>query len=262
MALHLTTEFKLENLGDIEVKTEGGIDFKTADFEGYGAVFANLDRQGDVIEKGAFAGARPTKVKLFWQHKQDEPIGIWKSLREDDHGLYAKGQINLGTQRGMEAYSLLKQGALDSLSVGFRIPPGGQSFEEQADKSYIRRIAKTELFEISLVSIPANPLATITSVKSEFVPTTTEREFEAMLRDQMGLTRAQAKALMVGGWKSLEMRITDLRDAEGDRCETTETQRDAGDGAESKLEEQLLAIRKMSLDLHRSFERLRSVAKG
>ena len=96
-------------------------------FEGYGSVFNNPDLGNDVIRNGAFRKSLrrrgPRNVKLLYQHKTDMPIGVFDSMKEDDHGLYVKGRLALKTQMGSEAYELLKMGALDGLSIGFRTQP-------------------------------------------------------------------------------------------------------------------------------------------
>ena len=96
-------------------------------FEGYGSVFGNKDLGNDVIEAGAFTKSlkrrKPQSVKLLYQHKSDMPIGVFDSIKEDQHGLVVKGRLALKTQAGAEAYELLKMGALDGLSIGFRVNP-------------------------------------------------------------------------------------------------------------------------------------------
>ena len=156
-------------------------------FEGYGSVFGNKDLGNDVIEKGAFTKSikrRTNKgVKLLYQHKSDMPIGVFDEIREDDHGLVVKGRLALKTQAGAEAYELLKMGALDGLSIGFKINP--------AEVSYDRRIIKeVDLMEVSLVTFPMNPQATVRSVKGQEISI---REWEKGMRDAFNLSRSESK---------------------------------------------------------------------
>jgi HK97 family phage prohead protease len=134
--------------------------------EGYGNTFGNIDSYGDIVEPGAFTKTladRGDKVKLLWQHDATQPIGVWDSLQEDKTGLAVKGRINLKTQRGREAHELLKMGALDGLSIGF-IP-----VRSEVEKSTgINRIKEAKLFEVSLVTFPANEQSTITAIKQAF----------------------------------------------------------------------------------------------
>ncbi len=130
-------------------------------FEGYGAVFGNIDSDGDIIAKGAFADSlRLRTPKMLWQHNAREPIGVFTEVKEDENGLYVKGKL-INTGRGAEAYELLKMGALDGMSVGFKT--------KQASRDHgtgRRTIMQAELMEVSLVTFPANELATVTAVKS------------------------------------------------------------------------------------------------
>jgi HK97 family phage prohead protease len=138
-------------------------------FTGYGAVFSNVDLGRDIIAPGAFAKTLAkklaSKIKLLWQHDPAHPIGIWESLTEDKRGLLVKGRllINQGVPKADEAYALLKAGAIDGMSIGFEIPEGGSSFD---DKKRVRTINEASLWEVSLVTFPMNPKASVTNVKS------------------------------------------------------------------------------------------------
>lgn len=160
-------------------------------FEGYGSVFGNKDLGNDVIESGAFAKSlkkrKPQNVKLLYQHKSDMPIGVFDEIREDDHGLVVKGRLALKTQAGAEAYELLKMGALDGLSIGFRVNPKEVSYDKRGNKRIIKEV---DLMEVSLVTFPMNPQATVRSVKGEDI---TIREWEKGLRDAFQLSRSEAK---------------------------------------------------------------------
>ena len=88
--------------------------------EGYGSVFGNEDSYGDVIVPGAFAASIARKTpKMLWQHDMAKPIGVWDEISEDGMGLRLRGRV-ANTSQGMEARELVKMGALDGLSIGFR----------------------------------------------------------------------------------------------------------------------------------------------
>ncbi len=133
-------------------------------FSGYASVFGVIDNHDDIILEGAFSDLTKNagEIKLLWQHRADEPIGIFTHIEEDDNGLYVEGQLLLEIERAREAYALLKSGALKGLSIGFRVT----DFEID-DETEVRVIKKAELFEISLVTFPANDSAKILSVKSD-----------------------------------------------------------------------------------------------
>ena len=160
-------------------------------FEGYGSVFGNKDLGNDVIEKGAFTKSirrRTNKgVKLLYQHKSDMPIGVFDVIKEDDHGLVVKGRLALKTQAGAEAYELLKMGALDGLSIGFKINPSEVSYDRRSNKRIIKEV---DLMEVSLVTFPMNPQATVRSVKGQEISI---REWEKGMRDAFNLSRSESK---------------------------------------------------------------------
>ena len=160
-------------------------------FEGYGSVFGNKDLGNDVIEKGAFTKSikrRTNKgVKLLYQHKSDMPIGVFDEIKEDDHGLVVKGRLALKTQAGAEAYELLKMGALDGLSIGFKINPSEVSYDRRSNKRIIKEV---DLMEVSLVTFPMNPQATVRSVKGQEISI---REWEKGMRDAFNLSRSESK---------------------------------------------------------------------
>ncbi len=128
------------------------------------------------------------KVKLLSQHKTDEPIGVFTEIYEDQKGLYVKGQLAMGTQKGRETYELLKMGALDGMSIGFKADPTKQSYNE--NKRGVRTLKEVDLMEISLVTFPMNEQAMVQSVKGN---SKSIREWEKILRDAGGLSRTEAK---------------------------------------------------------------------
>jgi len=127
--------------------TEGSA---TGAIEGYAAIFGQPDRGGDIIAPGAFAASlvrRATSIKLLWQHDPAQPIGVWDSVAEDAKGLRVSGRLLTDIQRGAEAASLLRAGALDGLSIGYRAI--------RADRQGPHRhLTEIDLWEISLVTFP------------------------------------------------------------------------------------------------------------
>ena len=165
-------------------------------FAGYGSVYGVLDYGDDIIAPGAFSesvqraqqsGVMPA---LLWQHKAAEPIGAYTLLREDDHGLYVEGRLALRTQRGLEAYELMRMQALSGLSVGFQTR--ADSFDA---KTGVRTIRKGDLWEVSLVTFPMNDHARVHTMKS-LASIGDVRGAERYLREHLGLSRAQAKGFV------------------------------------------------------------------
>ena len=191
--LDVKFEIKTEEIGE-----EKGL------FSGYGSIFNNKDLGNDVVLAGAFAqsiGRKGAKaVKLLYQHKQDEPIGVFDEIIEDQKGLKVKGRLAMGTQRGREVYELMKMGAIDGLSIGYRVDDKGYEY----DKRRRRRMLKSvDLMEISAVTFPMNPRARIQAVKGA---ERTVRDWEQFLRDEGSLSRTEAKAAASAVTKALEQR--------------------------------------------------------
>jgi hypothetical protein len=183
--VELKAEIKLLAEEDIDLPEEQGT------FEGYASVFGNTDLGNDVIKKGAFTESlkarKPKGIKLLYQHKSDMPIGVFDDIKEDGTGLHVKGRLALKTTAGRDAYELLKMGALDAMSIGFRANPDEVSYDKRAKK---RTIGEVDLLEISLVTFPMNPKALIRSVKATEISI---REWENGMRDAFSLSRSQAK---------------------------------------------------------------------
>lgn len=192
MTLHYQT-------ADFELKREPDHD---GVFEGYASVFGVVDQGMDVVERGAFTkslgGGR--KVKMLWQHDQSQPIGVWDEISEDERGLKVKGRVLKEVQKGAEAQALMKAGALDSMSIGYRTV---EAAEEAGGR--VRKLLEVDLFEISLVTFPMLPEAMVTDVKS----IKTIREFETALRDA-GFSQTEAKAISADGFNGLATHRDDV----------------------------------------------------
>lgn len=201
-----------------EVKFDAGaVDEKTGTFEGYGAVFGNLDSYGDVIQKGAFKAtlkdwkkARSLPPMLVqhggWMMTDMDalPVGKWEEMAEDDTGLRVKGRlINLDTERGKNIYGAMREGVLDGMSIGYR----AKEFTYGTKPDEPRRTLKAlELVEVSIVTFPANGRARVDAVKAASL---TERDLERLLTQDAGLSRSVARRLMSGGFDAVKA----MRDA-------------------------------------------------
>lgn len=169
-------------------------------FAGYANTFDHLDRAGDITMRGAFLKSiqkhlvEGTKPKMLAHHDVTRPIGVWEVMIEDEKGLYVEGRLTQGVRDADEAYALLKDGALDSMSIGYRVVR-----EEYDRKSGANLLHEVDLHEISLVAIPANQESVVTAVKSGH----DVRSLEKALRDA-GLSRREAKVLLAKGISGLE----------------------------------------------------------
>jgi HK97 family phage prohead protease len=134
-------------------------------FEGYASLFGKVDLGRDMVEPGAFAASLSKRgaggIRMLFQHDPAEPIGSWTEIAEDTRGLRVKGRLSLQVARGREVHALMRQGALDGLSIGFR------TVRARTDaKTGVRRIAEVDLWEISIVTFPMLPEARVAAVKA------------------------------------------------------------------------------------------------
>jgi HK97 family phage prohead protease len=144
--------------------------------EGYASLFGELDQARDMMMRGAFAetlSARGIRrVPMLFQHDPSEPVGIWLELREDHRGLFARGRLIPEVARGRELLSLLRAGAIDGLSIGFRT-----SKARIDPRTRIRRIYAVDLWEISIVTFPMLTGARVRAVKRSQARTRAEQEW-------------------------------------------------------------------------------------
>ncbi|MFI0847728.1 HK97 family phage prohead protease, partial [Mesorhizobium sp. IMUNJ 23232] len=93
-------------------------------FSGYASLFDTVDLGKDMVVRGAFARSIRDRgaagIRMLYQHDPAEPIGVWTELREDTRGLFVRGQLAKNVVRAREVLSLMRAGALDGLSIGFR----------------------------------------------------------------------------------------------------------------------------------------------
>jgi len=168
------------------------------EFEGHGSTFKNVDYGGDIMLPGAFKRSISQHKKtgqwppMFWMHDPSRVAGKWTDMREDANGLYVKGVL-ADTPLGNEIHTLLKMDAVRGMSIGY------STVDSDYDDDGNRLLKEVELWEVSVVSLPMNPLAQVAHVKSrlsaagEYVPT--PREFEHALRD-VGCSQKTAKRII------------------------------------------------------------------
>lgn len=193
-------------------------------FSGYGSVFGNVDHGRDVVMRGAFTETlmKATQTgrmpKMLWYHDVREPIGVWQEMREDDHGLFVKGKLTKGVAKADEAYALMKDGAIDGLSIGYL------SLDDDIDRDLgVRKLKKLDLMEVSVVTLPMNDAATVTSVKSLLSGLSAQdwRDLEAALRDE-DLSRADAVKAVSGLKKYLRRDVGEPNTAPRDEAVAAE----------------------------------------
>ena len=148
---NLTSNFKA-----LDENEDGSVNIK-----GYAST-SDQDRAGDIVDPNAWSkggiGNYENNPIILFNHDYHNPIGKTTELGVDERGLKIKGKISKSAGKVSE---LIKEGVLGAFSVGFRVKDA--DYIEETD-GY--RIKDAELFEISVVSVPANQAATFSVAKA------------------------------------------------------------------------------------------------
>ena len=162
-----------------EIRADGDV----PGLSGYASHFGSIDSYGTAVKKGAFArtiSQRGDKIPVLWNHWPDNVIGKPTELKEDDTGLWFNASISEGTNQGRDVMTLLRDGVPLGMSFGFEtlksrpIEEGDnldweqapEFYKDPANREYVRIIEEVRLWEISVVTFPANELATINDVRN------------------------------------------------------------------------------------------------
>jgi HK97 family phage prohead protease len=134
-------------------------------FSGYASLFGVADLSRDMVVPGAFAKSiaerGPGGIRMLFQHDPATPIGTWREIREDSRGLFVRGRLTTEVARAREVLALMRAGAIDGLSIGFRTVRGRTDA-----KTGVRKLIEVDLWEISIVTFPMLPTARISAVKA------------------------------------------------------------------------------------------------
>lgn len=162
--------FYLNSSFEAKALSKGSKSLKIA---GY-ANTTSKDRAGDIVTAEAWAKGvenfRQNPVMLY-QHKHDCPIGRFNQITVDKKGIFVEGTVSEAAEKNHGIHTLIKDGALKSFSVGFRVKDGKYN---SADDTML--ITEVELLEISIVSVPCNQ-ESLFSLRKSFDTTDDYRSF-------------------------------------------------------------------------------------
>jgi HK97 family phage prohead protease len=189
---HITRPFEIKEIG------------ADGTFSGYGSVFGNVDSYGDIVAPGAFSASLQSwkdqgrLPPVLWQHNSREPLGPYTEMREDDRGLFVRGSLLINdVPRAKEARALMAAKAIGGLSIGFI------TRDDSIDRvTGIRTLKQVDLWEVSIVTFPANQAAQVTDVKSAIDTLESLADAERWLRDAAGCSKSSATAF-IGRVKAL-----------------------------------------------------------
>lgn len=184
-------ETKQIALEAVQLKADGD-----GQFAGYASVFGGLDSYGDTIEPGAYEKTlenRDRPIRMRWNH-YGPVVGKYTEIKEDDTGLWVRGELTPGHSVAEDVYASLKHGAIDGLSIGYRV----RDYDMDGN---VRRLKEIDLVEISVVEEPADLGARVGDVKDHYIAELIEqvdslKDAEAMMREAFGLSRGQATSLV------------------------------------------------------------------
>lgn len=156
------TQFRAINLAqfvDLEFRADG----PKREFEGIAVPWdVEIDVDGwayEVWRSGAFnhqlRAARRIKAANGHIPLGGDLIGSLREMRNDTKGLFIRGKITDGVNKGDEALALMTDGSLDELSIGFYRVPGGDSVTRKPDGRPLYEMRKADLFEVALVPFGA-----------------------------------------------------------------------------------------------------------
>lgn len=123
--------------------------------------FAEADRYGDIITKGAFSPI-PATLPMLFAHDPAQVVGVWNEFAETPEGLEVKGRLFVGQTRADEVRAMVQAGAITGISIGF----DKRQWAARPDHRTGRTIRSLTLAEVSLVSVPAHPRARIRTAKN------------------------------------------------------------------------------------------------
>ncbi len=153
------------------------------------------DRAGDIVTAEAWAKGvenfRKNPVMLY-QHKHDQPIGRFDSIRVDKKGIYVEGTVSDAAEKNHGIHTLIKDGALKSFSVGFAVKDG--KFNNSTDTMLITDV---ELLEISIVSVPCNQ-DSLFSVRKSFESDDDYKNFVKSFTEEAVTEKAFASGIKAG----------------------------------------------------------------
>jgi uncharacterized protein len=159
-ALHREMKFANAELSGVEAD---------GSFFGYASLFGETDLNRDLVMRGAFQksiGKRGAAgIRMLFQHDPGAPIGVWTEVREDSRGLFVRGRLMTEVAKGREVLALMRAGAIDGLSIGFRTVRGRTDA-----KSGVRHLLEVDLWEVSVVTFPMLPQARVSGVKTMTSP--------------------------------------------------------------------------------------------
>ena len=140
--------------------------------EGYASTWTKTpDSYGDIVRKGAFTETLKKRkatghpFPLCFNHDFDQIIGAVIEAEEDDYGLKIRASF-LNTPAAQEKRELVKEGIVWQFSFAYSVLGAEAPTEEEKRQGIYQILTKLDLYEVSLVPVPANQTAIVTEIKN------------------------------------------------------------------------------------------------
>lgn len=182
-----------------EMRFEGGTDGKPFTFSGYAVKWDSVNTYGEKFQRGAFADliASGKPIHMYYNHSylnwgaNPYRIGKWIELREDDTGLFVKGELTPNLQLAADVAAMLKHGTIDGLSIAFYAP----AEMDIAWLDGVLLIKRVDVYEISVVDEPSDRSARIDLNDQTIAAVESERDALELLRG-VGMSERAAESLL------------------------------------------------------------------
>jgi len=164
--------FKIDQFSDDQSEDKGFF------IEGWGAKYGNVDSYGDIMKPGSCTKTiteRGDRIAFCYQHDTWNPIGKIIEIEDKSEGLWIKVRLSDSEE---DIKTKVREGILKEMSIGYRTI---NSTEAVVDGKTINYLNEVMLYEVSLVTIAANPEAVITGMKSEQKANLISDEFERLI---------------------------------------------------------------------------------
>ena len=159
------------------------------------------DRANDVVTAQAWAKGVDNYRKnpvLLYQHKHENPIGRVEKITVDKKGIFVEAAVSEAAEKNHGVQTLIKDGALKSFSVGFRVKDGKYNREDDS-----MMITDVELLEISVVSVPCNQ-ESLFSIRKSF---DSDNDYKEFIKSFDDANEDEIKMM-----RSIKAGITDVQD--------------------------------------------------
>ena len=140
--------------------------------EGYFSTYEKTpDSYGDIIEPGAFTETLEKRKEsghpfpLCFNHDFSAVIGAVDEVKDTEKGPFIRAHF-LDTALAQDVRKMLQSGAIYQFSFAYDILGARQPDEEEEKAGVMNVLTKLEVYEISVVTVPANQNAVATEVKS------------------------------------------------------------------------------------------------